>query len=115
MLPTSLQQLELGEINSVQRLVGLTALRSLAAYASHVPELRLQRVARSLTQLTRVRMYTLLINSREQSTMTAVLSVVLIRNSKAGVATCNACKRWQAGGHVACAAACCAVQWLLLC
>jgi hypothetical protein len=54
LLPASLQQLDIGEINSVQRLVGLTALRNLSAYASHVPQLRLQRVAKSLTQLTRV-------------------------------------------------------------
>lgn len=54
LLPASLRQLEIGEINSVQRLVGLTALRSLSAYASNVPQLRLHRVARSLPQLTRV-------------------------------------------------------------
>ncbi|KAF6249586.1 hypothetical protein COO60DRAFT_1647860 [Scenedesmus sp. NREL 46B-D3] len=56
LLPASLRQLEIGEINSVQRLVGLTALRSLSAYASNVPQLRLHRVARSLSQLTRVQL-----------------------------------------------------------
>ncbi|WIA23372.1 hypothetical protein OEZ85_000135 [Tetradesmus obliquus] len=56
LLPASLQQLAIGEINSVQRLVGLTGLRDLSAYASHVPQLRLQRLARSLTQLTRVQL-----------------------------------------------------------
>ncbi|WIA43854.1 hypothetical protein OEZ86_010269 [Tetradesmus obliquus] len=56
LLPASLQQLAIGEINSVQRLVGLTNLRDLSAYASHVPQLRLQRLARSLTQLTRVQL-----------------------------------------------------------